>query len=106
MGESPEGQGCERSEQGCPFPVSKYKIILFLLGFEMIVRGIWADEHRFDPEQWVNVYQVEIYDRLSYYTSCQVKELEQLGVDTGEFYLEPTDEDGNLMAISQATANR
>lgn len=70
----------------------------------MAIKGVWADLHRFHANQWVNVYQLEGYGGLSYYTSCQVKELEQLGADTEEFFLEPTDEDGNLISVREAYA--
>ena len=61
-----------------------------------MIQGIYADEaDRLDPEQWVNVYQINSIGRAIYHSSCQVKELD---LDNPEEYgLELIDEDGNLI---------
>lgn len=66
-----------------------------------MIKGIYADEaDKLHPEQWVNVYQIDVCGRATYYDSCQVKELD---LDYPEEYgLEPTDEYGNLMSLKEA----
>lgn len=66
-----------------------------------MIKGIYADEaDKLHPEQWVNVYQIDVTDGAIYHSSCQVKELNL--DDSEEYGLEPTDEDGNLMSVKQA----
>ena len=61
-----------------------------------MIKGIYADEaDRLNPEQWVNVYQIDVCGRATYHSSCQVQELD---LDNPEEYgLELIDEDGNLI---------
>lgn len=66
-----------------------------------MIKGIYADEaDKLHPEQWVNVYEIDVCGRAIYHSSCQVKDL---NLDEPEEYgLEPTDEDGNLMSVKEA----
>lgn len=66
-----------------------------------MIKGIYADEaDKLNPEQWVNVYQIDFTGRAIFHSSCQVEELD---LDYPEEYgLEPTDEDGNLMSLQEA----
>ena len=66
-----------------------------------MIKGIYAEEaDQLHPEQWVNVYEIDVCGRAIYHSSCQVKELD---LDYPEEYgLEPTDEDGNLMSVKEA----
>jgi hypothetical protein len=66
-----------------------------------MIKGIYADEaDELHPEQWVNVYKIDVYGRAIYHSSCQVNELDL--DDPEEYGLEPTDEDGNLMSVIEA----
>ena len=52
------------------------------------------------PQQWVNVYEIDVCGRATFYCSCQVKELD---LDYPEEYgLEPTDEYGKKMSLFEA----
>jgi hypothetical protein len=66
-----------------------------------MIKGIYADEaDKLHPEQWVNVYQIDVCGRATFYCSCQVKELDL--DDPEEYGLEPIDEDGNLISLKKA----
>ena len=66
-----------------------------------MIKGIYADEaDKLYPEQWVNVYKIDVCGRAIYHSSCQVKELDL--DDPEEYGLEPTDEDANLMSLFDA----
>ncbi len=66
-----------------------------------MIKGIYADEaHKLHPDQWVNVYEIDVCGRAVFYCSCQVKELDL--DDPEEYGLEPTDEYGNLMSLKEA----
>jgi hypothetical protein len=67
-----------------------------------MIKGIYADEaDKLHPEQWVNVYELDMCGRATFYCSCQVKELDL--DDPEEYGLEPIDEDGNLMSIKEVS---
>lgn len=41
-----------------------------------MICGIWATEaDRLEPQQWVNIWQVDVMGRACYYATCQVLEL-------------------------------
>jgi hypothetical protein len=66
-----------------------------------MIEGIYADEaYRLHPEQWVNVYSLDVFGRAIFHSSCQVKELNLEYPE--EYGLEPTDEYGNLMSFKEA----
>jgi hypothetical protein len=70
----------------------------------MRIKGIYADEsERFHPEQWVNVYELDVCGRTVFYCSCQVKDLDL--DDEEEYGLEPTDADGNVISVKTALAH-
>lgn len=48
----------------------------------------------------MNVYEIDVCGRATFYCSCQVKELDL--DDPEEYGLEPIDEDGNLMSLKEA----
>ncbi len=66
-----------------------------------MIKGIYVSEaDLLHPDQWVNVYEIDVCGRAIYHSSCQVKELD---LDYPEEYgLEPTDEYGNLMSLFEA----
>lgn len=60
-----------------------------------MIKGVYADEaYKLHPEQWVNVYSIDVFDRAIYHSSCQVKELNL--EDPEEYGLELVDEDENV----------
>ncbi len=66
----------------------------------MKIRGIPAVEaNRLEPDQWVNVWQFNIWGKLEFYADCQVRYLNQYvdfdEHDIDDFVLEPTTKDGN-----------
>jgi hypothetical protein len=66
-----------------------------------MIKGIYADEaDKLNPEQWVNVYEIDVCGRAIFHSSCQVKELDLEYPE--EYGLEPTDEDGNWMSLFEA----
>ncbi len=66
-----------------------------------MIKGIYADEaDKLHPEQWVNVYEIDVTGRAIFHSSCQVKELDL--DDPEEYGLEPTDEYGNLISLKEA----
>lgn len=66
-----------------------------------MIKGIYAEfAEQLNPEQWVNVYEIDVCGRAVFYCSCQVKELDL--DDPEEYGLEPTDSDGNLMSVKEA----
>jgi hypothetical protein len=55
-----------------------------------MIQGIWADEaDQLDPNQWVNVYEINSIGAI-YYDTCQVKDLEL--DEPSEYGLELTEE--------------
>lgn len=72
----------------------------------MTIYGIWAEQfQQLDPQQWVNVWQLNDWGGCEFYTSCQVNELaklfEQASEPIEQFGLELIDEAGNTMPIPQ-----
>jgi hypothetical protein len=68
-----------------------------------MICGIWVDEaEQFHPEQWVNLYRIGIGS--IYHSSCQVRDLDLEALGDWEYGFEPTDGDGNPMAVDQARA--
>lgn len=72
-----------------------------------MIHGIWSDEaDRFHPDQWVNVWLVHACQTSEFYCSAQVKDLPELMADHDEYGLEPTDEDGTVMTVSEAVRRK
>lgn len=75
------------------------------------VVGITADlAGEFDPEQWVNLYQIDPIQgeaQIHYQGKYQVKSLSTVLADQSpaQFVLEPLDEQGNVISVQQALDN-
>lgn len=75
------------------------------------VVGITADlAGEFDPEQWVNLYQIDPIQgeaQIHYRGRHQVKSLSTMLADQSlaQFVLEPLDEQGNIISVQQALDN-
>jgi hypothetical protein len=70
-----------------------------------MIRGLWAEEAtRLLSEQWVNVYEVSGLSEAIFYCSLQVQDLGQFLGEFGaaDWFIEPTDEDGNVMSMQEA----
>jgi hypothetical protein len=67
-----------------------------------MVFGLYADEAmtRFAPGQWVNVYEVLPAGYVSEATMSSLPD--EVLDDPEDYFLEPTDEDGNPMSLRQA----
>lgn len=66
----------------------------------MTIYGIWAEQYpSLDPQQWVNVWEMNPWGGCEFYGTCQVQELaallEQSGEPIEQFGLELVDEAGN-----------
>lgn len=75
---------------------------------EPTIFGVTADlADEFNPEQWVNLYQLDPVQRgeqLHYRGRYQIKELPEHVVETlpSDFALEPLDDQGNVISVQQA----
>jgi hypothetical protein len=75
------------------------------------VVGITADlGGELDPEQWVNLYQLDPIQgeaEIHYRGKYQVKDLSIVLADQAlaQFVLEPLDEQGNVISVQQALDN-
>lgn len=72
----------------------------------MTISGMWAEQfHRLEPQQWVNVWQLNPWGGCEFYMTCQAHELaelfEQANEPIDQFGLELIDEAGNRMPIPQ-----
>ncbi len=79
-----------------------HEILKLLMEFS-VIKGIYSDEsHLFSREQWVNVYVIQC-DRAIYYSTTQIKYLEdEPNYDLEDFLLEPITEDGDLISVAEA----
>ena len=73
------------------------------------VQGITADQkEEFHPQQWVNVWLVDVTLKLEYQQTCQVQDLDpdEMGYAPEELILEPVDDEGQPIPYRQARARR
>lgn len=60
-----------------------------------MIKGIYADEaYLLHPEQWLNVYEIDVCGKANFYCTCQVKDLEgELNGSLDEYGLELIEEE-------------
>lgn len=71
------------------------------------LQAVTADQrHEFHPQQWVNVWIVDVLLKCEYMQTCQVQELDpdEMGYDPETLILEPVHEDGQPMTYLEARA--
>ena len=73
----------------------------------MSIKGIYATEwQKFQPDQFVNIWQVSYEDKLNFYCEGKSSDIGEIlsDKDLEDFVLEPVDEEGNVMPLAQAIA--
>jgi hypothetical protein len=71
------------------------------------MKGISASEwQKFQPDQFVNIWQVSYEDKLNFYCEGKSSDIGEIlsDKDLEDFVLEPVDEEGNVMPLAQAIA--
>lgn len=71
------------------------------------LQTITADQrHEFHPQQWVNVWSVDVLLKCEYMQTCQVQEIapDEMGDDPETLILEPVNDDGEPMTYLEARA--
>lgn len=79
------------------------------LSFSPSIQVITADQRQeFHPQQWVNVWIVDVTLKSEYMQTCQVCDIdpEAMGYAPEELILEPVDDDGQPMTYRAARQRR